>query len=130
MKSEKYLKWVKSLNVGSKVCVENRYPFSGNLSYQFYRVTKVTPTGRLNIVSLKNERDICQVMPDGRVIGRDYSIQEVTPEVIEIQEFTSKKALIANDIEGMSSLSHLTNEEINTIYNVLTTARKRLKKSY
>ena len=130
MKSEKYLKWVKSLNVGSKVCIESRSPFSGNLSYQFYRVTKVTPTGRLNIVSLKSQRATYQVLPDGRVIGRDYIIEEVTPEVIEIQEFASKKALIANDIEGMSSLSHLTNEEINTIYNVLTGARKRLKKSY
>lgn len=129
MNKDKYLKWVKSLSVGSTVCVESRYFLSDVVSYEFYRVTKITPTGRLNIVSLKNDRATYQVMPDGRVIGREYKIKEITPNVIETQEFNSKKALIASDIDGMKSLSRLTNEEIDVIYDVLKVARERLKQS-
>ena len=129
MGNEKYLKWVRSLSVGSKVCIEQTSPFSKVIHYSFYRVTKITPTGRLNIQSTAHDNVRFQVMSDGRVIGRNQMIEEVTQEVMSKQEMSSKKLMISNSINGMNSLEKLTVEEINKIYTVLVGARKRLKES-
>lgn len=129
MADERYLKWVRSLSVGSKICIEQSSPFSKVAYYSFYRVTKITPTGRLNIQSIAHENIRLQVANDGRVMGRNQKIEEVTQEVMSHQELVSKKSMISNYINGISSLEKLTVEEINEIYTVLVGARKRLRES-
>lgn len=129
MADKKYLKWLRSLSVGSKVCIEQTSPFSKVVHYKFYRVVKITPTGRLNLQSISNNNVSFQVMNDGRVMGRNEKIEEVTQEVVAHQDLSSKKVMISHYIHGIHSLEKFTVEEINNIHKVIVGARKRIKES-